>query len=68
MKTMHSCVTLDYLEQRIREAGIRFTQGGQSLSLEESLAEIKAMRDKGYIYCPPCDNVDKEGHCKGHST
>ena len=29
----------------------------------KAVAEAKA---KGYNVLPPCDNVDKTGHCKGH--
>ena len=68
-KTMHSAVTLDYLEARTHE---RLAKAIDDHDTQErairglALKDISDLRSKGYTYWPGCDNVDARGHCAGH--
>jgi len=64
----HCCVSLGYIERKLDAKQKTFLEIDGRDATEPELREVIARcRANGYTVLPPCDHIDTQGHCAGHS-
>ena len=59
----HTSVSIAYIEERIQG---EIASGIQKLMRGYSSQDIRALKAKGYLFIPACDQIRPDGHCAGH--
>lgn len=65
--THHTAVSISCL-MRLPDAQLHglLLHNGRPMTAGEARIRLKVMRQEGYAYIPPCDNVGPDGRCLGH--